>query len=54
MSHSKITNEITNEIVGRKRFRAVENMPPELTALCERRRKARLDFLNEPNSNAVK
>ncbi len=51
-SFKNITNEITNETVGRKRFGAVENMPPELTALCEQRRKARLNFLNKPNSNA--
>lgn len=53
-SFKNITNGTTLEVVGHKRHRNVENMPPNLTELCERRRKARLNFLNRPNSNSIK
>ena len=48
------TNEVTKEVAGYRRRKKVEDMSQELTELCEKRREARLELLQQPSSNTIK
>ena len=48
------TNEVTKEVAGYRRRKKVEDMSQELEELCQKRREARLELLQQPSSNTLK
>ena len=43
------TNNITEEVVGRRRAKLVKGLPENVVKACEERRKARIQKINNPN-----
>ena len=48
------TNEVTKEVAGYRRRKKVDDIPQELEDFCQQRREARLQLLQQPNSNEKK
>ena len=47
-----ITNRVIEQVVGYKRKKQVQGLPPEIEEACAQRRKARQDMLNSPGDEA--
>ena len=48
------TNKVTSDIVGLKRSKGTEGLGKDTELLCKNRRKARLDFIKDPDNVVVK
>jgi hypothetical protein len=50
----RITNVVTKEVVGYRKRKLVEGMPPEIEKLCAQRRDARLKTINRPKDQNLR
>ena len=54
LKFQEATNKATKEIVGYKKHKKVEGLPPEIENACKERRKARVEMLNNPANTSIK